>query len=782
MLAADNITIELPGGHSTYSVVVDDATGRRVRNLVKVQPVTNTTMSVAWDGKNENGETVPPGPYTVRGVSHAGFGAKYQYAWYNPGNPPWEGYRGSGWGGDHSGQSGIVAVPAGVESPWRVIISGEIAEGGDAVFALDRDFKKVWGYKRGWSGSRSLCVADGHLYMTLWTANTLLRFSLANGQTVPFQRPAGVVTEIKLDGAPFSVAVSPAAIAVVVRPERQSPKLVFFDKQAGRVQKEWPLTHAGELAYDATGRLWFSGEGRLAIFDEAGQLAPVELPGVAKAGAFCFDVAGALYVMDTGPDFQIKVFVEATPPSLLPPSRSDGGVASTWQPLRTIGVKGGQGQRLDYDPQAMQRMVGAMTVDAEGLVWTTEPLHPRRQAVWGADGKLVRQFVGGTQYGGSHCALHDQDPTVGVAYGVLFRLDPAATQDYRPWRYLSRGPKEGSPFQVDLSGGDFFRGTLFRSDVSGRMREYYVEPWMYGYILFVEKDGDYRPCAALFNPRHWVLDENTQRSPAYRQGDPTGRVKFWSDWNEDELIQEEELQVVPEFPEQEPAWVRPFGGWVRPMHPDLGFYVNAWKILPQRFTPSGAPIYDVSKAEPFADPQTTAYSDFHRAGNHLFGNKYYPQVFHGRHVFTDLTGRQIGFFEYNRLALHGSMNKPIPLPGETAGEQFLSGVADSRTDVGTVIAYHGNFGQVFLFSEDGIFLGNLFRDAREPNTPYGDKVVRDADWSAVTMSQEPFGGWFGRQADGKVRYLFGRNAACVVEVTGLEQLKQFTAGVVEISP
>jgi len=47
--------------------------------------------------------------------------------------------------------------------------------------------------------------------------------------------------------------------------------------------------------------------------------------------------------------------------------------------------------------------------------------------------------------------------------------------------------------------------------------------------------------------------------------------------------------------------------------------------------------------------------------------------------------------------------------------------------------------------------------------------------------QEPFSGWFGKQNDGRVRYLFGRNAALVVEITGLDQIRRFTAGKVVIS-
>ena len=86
-----------------------------------------------------------------------------------------------------------------------------------------------------------------------------------------------------------------------------------------------------------------------------------------------------------------------------------------WHFLRVIGTQGGQGQRLECDSRALQQSVAAIAVDRHGLVWTVESGHPRRVAVWDATGQLVRQFIGSTTYGASHCALHEQDPTLGVA-------------------------------------------------------------------------------------------------------------------------------------------------------------------------------------------------------------------------------------------------------------------------------------------------------------------------------------------------------------------------------
>ena len=98
------------------------------------------------------------------------------------------------------------------------------------------------------------------------------------------------------------------------------------------------------------------------------------------------------------------------------------------------------------------------------------------------------------------------------------------------------------------------------------------------------------------------------------------------------------------------------------------------------------------------------------------------------------------------------------------------------------MAWQGNYGQAFFFTHDGIFAGTLFKDVRQSPTGYGEKVVRDADWTDVTMQQEAFGGWFGKQDDNVYRYAFGRNSVDVVRVENLDKIQRFDAGLVEILP
>ncbi|MDL5048194.1 hypothetical protein QQ054_19460 [Oscillatoria amoena NRMC-F 0135] len=69
-LKKEEIAITIPAGHEIFSVVVDDADGRRVRNLLSMQPVEKfggnpasgqpQKIVVGWDGKMTRGRLSLP--------------------------------------------------------------------------------------------------------------------------------------------------------------------------------------------------------------------------------------------------------------------------------------------------------------------------------------------------------------------------------------------------------------------------------------------------------------------------------------------------------------------------------------------------------------------------------------------------------------------------------------------------------------------------------------------------------------------------------------------------
>ena len=88
------------------ALAIDDAQGRRVRNLVADVERSAGAQAEPWDGRDEAGNLVPPGIYTVKGIAHHPLHLTYQGTVNVSGNPPWNtsnyNQRGpGGWLSDH---------------------------------------------------------------------------------------------------------------------------------------------------------------------------------------------------------------------------------------------------------------------------------------------------------------------------------------------------------------------------------------------------------------------------------------------------------------------------------------------------------------------------------------------------------------------------------------------------------------------------------------------------------------------------------------------------------
>ena len=94
------------------TVVIEDAHGNRVRNLVSELSLPAGRSVITWDGydegvRKEEGEgdlwnhdltrhRAAPGTYTVRGLDHDPFSLRYEFSVNSPGTPPWKTVDGSG--------------------------------------------------------------------------------------------------------------------------------------------------------------------------------------------------------------------------------------------------------------------------------------------------------------------------------------------------------------------------------------------------------------------------------------------------------------------------------------------------------------------------------------------------------------------------------------------------------------------------------------------------------------------------------------------------------------
>ena len=93
------------------SLVIDDAKGQRVRNLIAAQSRKAGKNIDKWDGIDDSGKPVLPGDYTFKALTHDGIHLKYALSFANPGNPSWQTDDGRGaFYGDHTAPQAAARI------------------------------------------------------------------------------------------------------------------------------------------------------------------------------------------------------------------------------------------------------------------------------------------------------------------------------------------------------------------------------------------------------------------------------------------------------------------------------------------------------------------------------------------------------------------------------------------------------------------------------------------------------------------------------------------------
>ncbi len=155
------------------TLVVEDAQGKRVRNLVSETPFPAGPNVVYWDGLDESGrinesengiydvqgKLVSAGAYQVRGLVHDPLDLRYEFTLYNAGQIPWAtGNPASQWLTNHTPPSAILFLPPGLAparaaSPAKfgqLLVGSKVSEGGSGLAWIDTDGHKLNGQE--WVG------------------------------------------------------------------------------------------------------------------------------------------------------------------------------------------------------------------------------------------------------------------------------------------------------------------------------------------------------------------------------------------------------------------------------------------------------------------------------------------------------------------------------------------------------------------------------------------------------------------------------------------------------
>lgn len=752
----------IPASATRFTLAIDDAKGRRVRNLAgDFAPEEYTvavngaqrTVEVLWDGLADDGTLVKPGSYTVRGLAHTGLDAKYDMSVYNPGTPQWETQNGRGaWGSDHLAPAGVIS------GGERVFVTWAGAEGGSGLIGLGADGLKLWGEKRGCS----VAAADeryAYAITSSWYASGVLcRFGAADGTNQPFllngmARPFELPMKDIFGTEPPGTVAGMAAHGGQLVLSMSKDKLAVLNAASAELIRVVDTPAMTSLAFSAAGHLYGLREGRPYAIDlTSGRTTAVATPGLEKASALAVDGDGRLVLTDVGKDCQVKAYSLA------------GKLAYT------AGKRGGRPLRGKFDPQAMMAMTG-VTVDARGQIWVVEGWdNPRRVSVWNTRGTLVRDYIGNTGYAGTNVYLDERDPSLAYAGPVEMKLD-RKTRTWKVTRILwVPDGQRNEAFPLWTHPHWFSNPTFVYSRVAGKEQRYLYFNGTNGsyHAVYMAKGDTYQPVAAITS----VAGLQEQLPQLDLKGRDARTMVFWNDANGDAAVSMDECR---------------FGGnertdafWGTRLGDDLCLYLEGVaQYRPAAFTRSGAPIYTPESRMLLPVVESGDFVPVAQEGLLLCQSSLgYPGA--TRLLGIDTGDASVRWTYPNPYpGVHGSHNATMAKPGLLIGALKIMGVADLGGDIGRVFAIRGNTGQDFFFTTDGLYVGALFQDGRLPadSLPASEAALVGKSLADFSEGGEPFNGWFGRQADGKCRLVtsLARQAGLIVEVDGLQGIRRFTA-------
>jgi hypothetical protein len=787
----------IPRDAARFTLVVEDAEGQRVRNLAAdFDPADYTVdvegerraVEVQWDCLDDWGRLVRAGTYSVRGLTHTGLRAKYDMCFYNPGTPPWRIRDGSGaWGGDHGAPLRVAAA-----GEWT-IVSWPFAEGGSGIIGIGRDDRKKWGEKRG----ATVLAADArHVYALIssWHVKTpvLCRFAaedgsyrpfVRDGETLPFELKLSEVLAGVVPGELRAMAARDGLLAMATSEGR----LALVGTDPLELTRVFDAPDPSAVAFGPAGELYAVLGGVVHRIQYDGTRRALRLQGLGKSGPIAVTAEGHLAVADLGLDDQIKVFRPAR--GLFGPSKTRYEVA--W----TAGGRGGRARRGPFDPQTLAA-VSSIAVDHRGRIWAVESTNtPRRVSVWDRGG-LVRDYVGNTGYAGTGCFLHDQDPTLAYVGPVEVRLD----RQKRSWRVseVTWVPDRARGESFPIDPGSHRHAQRLTSAASGQPREY-----LFGHdgpqVVYMKLDGLWRPVSAVCMVAH--ISGRVNRHNVVEEV-PSGEFAgleahdgvFWIDKNHDGRVQRYECTIIPTNKpgklgdgrtRGEPGL--PIGnGWGGRIGSDLSFWADGLvRYAPVGFTADGAPIYGVPGMTRYATQERGDLVPVPEEGLLLcLSFKGYAKRTTGMLGVDAATGEVRWSYPNPFPGVHGSHRAPMARPGLLIGPLKICGVARVDERVGRVFVLRGNLGQDAFMTTDGLYVGALFRDGRLPSEalPESSDLLLDMPMHGFSHGSEPFNGWFGRHADGKIRMTtgFARQACMILQVGGLDSIRRFEAGPVRV--
>ena len=814
------------------TLVIEDARGNRVRNLLSDTKLPAGRNLVTWDGYDEgehdaNGDIVrhkvAPGVYHLRGLTHDGLKLRYEFSVYSPGTPPWFTLDNTGaWLCDHTPPADVIFLPANSGSPYgkgqpNLLVASNVSEAGQSLMWLDLNGRKLHGQKIGWMGGKALARDTGPRPNPDYYAYTVFINAGLTGEIVLHGlKPNGSTQEIskyrtqhlvEVDGFRSGVSVAVRDGLAVVSVDVDNA-LLFIDTRTRQLIGTAPLTKPRGVAFDADGTLLAVTDGTVQRFKVSraapflGQGTPVISTGLEDPRRVYVAPDGALYVSDWGSSHQVKVF------------SADGRL------VRALGTPGGL-QLGKYDELHMQHPLG-MTLDDQGRLWVCEDeFLPKRISLWNAaTGAFLRAWYGGPQYGGGG-RIDPRDPTR-FYYSSSFNFGSRGLMEFKlDWKtgasrlayinYRGEEPTEKVGFWDLMFGMNGYKGwddpaayshPMPCDDIRGAVPDcpVYLDGHQYmvnsfkaeagansgGGIWMMDKDHVIWPVAMISGAETFEMQWAAAAGRftnllKIRDLWKTGRMRqtlvVWSDLNHNHYVDPEEIQITDvNLFDKNGIRYGDFDGDSAFSEPDLALTYHWGLHLPApTFDTQGMPIYDIKKLTKLADIRQRGNVEVSPSG--WFLNRPYP----GHQWSTVVRGYRNGVERWHYL---GYSTESLPqFPGQLMGAGRVIGpvITPKQGQAGEVLAYNGGKGEIYLLTTDGLFLDELGGDMRTtplwrmPDLKRGDLLPQ------VSFEDEHFHPSINQLDDGRIYLVAGKEHSSILRVEGWESIRRQDFGTVTVT-
>ena len=732
------------------TVVIDDADGRRVRNLVSARPLGAGRHELEWDGRREDGTLAAPGTYRVRTATHRGLSYELQPTFGNGGETNlWACY-----GPNHTAFRSLVARPGAVSA------SAFFTEGGNSTDVFDESGNLLHGWGEGWSlGNEALYHVTGdHDFF----------YSVREAKR---DDAGGKVSVLECFGYSWTQRHRPE-----VRVDTPDARRLPGERNALRI-----LPLAGSARPSLAGaalaqsRLYVSDRlaGGLAVFpfvekpsENRAEVKPREaLIPLTAPGPVCRATDGTVLVADgrklmevNGTDTRPLCTLAAAPIALASgPSEVYALLEGSHQvhvfdrrsgaEKRKLGEAGGPYR----GPWRKDRLVNptslCLTADGRSLWVTEERMSPKRLSRWDPKtGHCVYEKLGSESYGSPGAGMDPEDPTHWIAQDCEWRLDPKTGAGkvvalLHPETREGDGSWNGAPIAnrtyrwVRRGGRTFVIGNSAQTTVY-EYRDHRLVP-----LAMVTTSG-------IFS---FQLDERRKTCrnvvEAYKKAFPGTKdddaifdertLMLWLDKNGNERIDTDELTFAPRTTDCGVGYWGIFLcdlDFTIALTNDGGVDLLAFKAGDMK-TPGSLPRWSIEEA----------WQNRRRSPNALPAGAEPPR--HCESVAT-VSGMSLSLSAEPYLLayeadgtlrwhmknpypnVHRSHAAPLPIPGELQAILFSHGSVPVPTGR-ELLSLMGNHGRIFFVTADGLFLDELFTDCR---------VSERADETCV--GGEAFGGSF----------------------------------------